>query len=623
MVWARMLSHSYRSDIDGLRAVAILLVLIFHAFPDALPGGFIGVDVFFVISGYLITGIIQSELQVGRFSLATFYARRIRRIFPALIVVLSATLMLGWFFFLPNEFISLGKNVYAGALFFPNLMLLSEVGYFDTAAQLKPLRHLWSLGIEEQFYFAFPLVLLVLWRVKRRTLFAVIAIALASFALNAALLEGHPSAAFYLPFTRAWELMAGAALVMAPRVRLWAHNPAALIGIGLIATAAFCLDRKTPYPGWWTLPPVVGTALLIISPSSLLNRSVLSVRPVVFMGLISYPLYLWHWPLLSFFDILLERPSPELRAAVILASAVLAYVTYRFIEKPIRSGPFRVMKVAGLSAAMLVVCAGGILVVISGGYPPRLSAAVASAGILSPSFGSLQKSRCMILSDVTTEFPAECIDTGTSGPLLLLWGDSTAGALAPGFRKLQATRDFRFGQLVISSCQPILDYDAAGVPNCRKMNDRALAIVQNSRPDIVVLASLWGNTFEEIGKTVARLKALNVPKVIVMGRPPVWNTDLATSFLKFHLIHGGQMPTRQDRSHVDSDWTDARIKQQVEAAAGEFVSTYAAICNADSCLTRAGDNSPHILASDRLHLTEAGSIFVVNEVAKEIFAGIQ
>ena len=617
-----MSSRHYRPDIDGLRAVAVSFVLIFHAFPEVLPGGFIGVDVFFVISGFLITGIIVAELEAGSFSIANFYFRRVRRIFPALITVLSATLILGWFFFLPNEFISLGKNVYAGALFFPNLMLLSEVGYFDTAAQLKPLLHLWSLGIEEQFYFAFPFFLLLLWPRRRLLLLGILAVATASFALNIEVLKTNPSAAFYLPFTRAWELMVGATLAMTS-VPAIGSQIRALLGASLIAVAAFYLDSKTPYPGWNALLPVGGTALLVTSETSFLNRIVLSARPFVFVGLISYPLYLWHWPLLSFFGILSEQqPSPELRGATLLASAAIAYLTYRFVELPLRTGAARTAKLAGLATAMVSICVCGVLIVQTAGYPPRLSSAIASAGILNPSFGSLQKSNCLIDSNATTEFPADCIDAKAGGPLLLLWGDSTAGALAPGFRKLQETQKFRLGQLVTSSCWPILGYDVPTAPNCRKMNDLALVTIERSKPDVVILEGIWSTAFEEIGKTVAKLKALNVPKVIVMGRVPVWNLDLPTAYLKYFLLHGETMPARQDRSRVDSDWTDNKIKEQVEAAGGVFISTYAVICNSESCLTRAGDNSPHIVASDRLHLTEAGAIFVVNELAKDVFSDI-
>jgi peptidoglycan/LPS O-acetylase OafA/YrhL len=197
----------YRADIDGLRAVAVLAVLLFHAFPNVLPGGFIGVDIFFVVSGYLITQIILAELDSGSFNVASFYARRVRRIFPALIIVLIATSALGWKYFLPPELLSLARNILASTLFSANLMLLSEVGYFDIAAHLKPLLHLWSLGIEEQFYLVWPLLL---WSLPRTRLqLATGVILAASFILNVAMIAHHPAETFYLPFTRAWELMAG------------------------------------------------------------------------------------------------------------------------------------------------------------------------------------------------------------------------------------------------------------------------------------------------------------------------------------------------------------------------------------------------------------------------------
>jgi peptidoglycan/LPS O-acetylase OafA/YrhL len=205
----------YRTDIDGLRAFAVMAVIIFHTFPKVLPGGFVGVDIFFVISGYLITQIILSDLSSGNFRAASFYARRIRRIFPALIIVLIASFVLGWHYLLPAELMSLGKNILASALFSANLMLLSEVGYFDVAAHLKPLLHLWSLGIEEQFYLVWPWLL---WAMPRTWLTLVIFLAIAaSFALNVSMVAHYPSETFYLPFTRAWELLAGAVLVQFPR----------------------------------------------------------------------------------------------------------------------------------------------------------------------------------------------------------------------------------------------------------------------------------------------------------------------------------------------------------------------------------------------------------------------
>jgi peptidoglycan/LPS O-acetylase OafA/YrhL len=227
----------YRADIDGLRALAVLAVILFHTFPNELPGGFVGVDIFFVISGYLITQIILEDLDSGNFAAASFYMRRVRRIFPALIIVLIATFAFGWHYFLPMELASLGRNILASALFSANLMLLSEVGYFDVAAHLKPLLHLWSLGIEEQFYLVWPLLL---WSLPRKRLVLATGIILsASFILNIAMIAHHPSETFYLPFTRAWELMAGAALAQTSPKDERHHHLFAAVGITAIALSFF------------------------------------------------------------------------------------------------------------------------------------------------------------------------------------------------------------------------------------------------------------------------------------------------------------------------------------------------------------------------------------------------
>ena len=236
----------YRADIDGLRALAVLAVILFHTFPNELPGGFVGVDVFFVISGYLITQIILEDLDSGSFTAASFYARRVRRIFPALIVVLIATFAFGWHYFLPMELASLGKNILASALFSANLMLLSEVGYFDVAAHLKPLLHLWSLGIEEQFYLVWPLLL---WSLPRKRLLLATGVILsASFTLNIAMIADHPSETFYLPFTRAWELMAGAVLAQTSRKDERHRDLFAAVGIAAIALSLFFDKHKDAVP---------------------------------------------------------------------------------------------------------------------------------------------------------------------------------------------------------------------------------------------------------------------------------------------------------------------------------------------------------------------------------------
>ena len=366
----------YRPDIDGLRAIAVMLVVFFHAFPEAMPGGFIGVDIFFVISGFLITGIVVRELDQKRFSLLAFYNRRIRRIFPALIVVLCVTMVLGWLWMLPAAYAQLSSDVFASAAFLANIALLLQSGYFDIESAKKPLLHLWSLGIEEQFYLFWPLMLMLVARLRLSMLAAVAVVGIASFVLNVALIGSNPVATFYLPFTRAWELLAGAALACG-----WnqisqtgaASNSRASIGLLLIATAAGVLDTKSAFPGWWAVLPVGGAALLLSAPAGWFCRSVLASPPLVWIGLISYPLYLWHWPLLVFFGIIKFAPLTLLERGLIVGlSFALAWFTYRFVEIPFRFGRPNLLKIPSLCSVMVLVAVAGAVVVEGRGFDFRL-----------------------------------------------------------------------------------------------------------------------------------------------------------------------------------------------------------------------------------------------------------
>ena len=344
------LHPKYRPDIDGLRAIAVLSVVGFHAF--GVQAGFIGVDIFFVISGYLISSILFGDLLKNQLSIADFYRRRIKRIFPALLTVLLFCFGLGWFTLLADEFLALNKHIAAGLAFVSNLVLLGESGYFDSASNNKILLHLWSLGIEEQFYIFWPLLLLVFCRLDgvikngARHIGVLLFIFLcASFVLNIAFISSHPTATFYLPATRVWELLIGAALAYRSVVQnrsliLWnSPNLNAWLGFALLIVANVFISDKSPFPGWWALLPTLSASLLIAAGSSAwFNQYVLGSRFLVWFGLISYPLYLWHWPLLTFARILDggRQPSSAVRICMVLLAILLAWLTYRFIEKPIR-----------------------------------------------------------------------------------------------------------------------------------------------------------------------------------------------------------------------------------------------------------------------------------------------
>jgi peptidoglycan/LPS O-acetylase OafA/YrhL len=362
-----LLHPKYRRDVDGLRALAVLLVIAYHYFPGHLTGGFVGVDIFFVISGYLISSIVFSNLERGIFSYEQFYGRRIRRIFPALIIVLLGSLAFGWFVLLKDEFRQIGKHVAAGAAFGSNLVLWSESGYFDADASLKPLLHLWSLGIEEQFYIFWPLMLGLAWRYRSNLLAITVSVALLSFVVNLLTVSNDPTAAYYSPLTRSWELMIGGILAYissrptTTTYRLLKRSPnlQSLVGMILVGIGAVCLDPHSVFPGWWALLPTIGAFLLISAgPAAWLNRVLLGNGLVVRVGLISYPLYLWHWPLYSYALICLDGSiSVPLKISLIAATFVLAQLTYAIVERRVRfaHGALAIPVLGGLMVGTLVL----------------------------------------------------------------------------------------------------------------------------------------------------------------------------------------------------------------------------------------------------------------------------
>jgi peptidoglycan/LPS O-acetylase OafA/YrhL len=342
----------YRPDIDGIRGVAVIAVILFHFFPSYCPGGFIGVDIFFVISGFLITGIILAGLSDSKFSFSGFYARRIRRIFPALLLTLAFCLIAGWYLLTPEEWRVMTKNVLGGAGFVSNLLRPPYTGYSPKIQE--PLLHLWSLGIEEQFYIFWPLTLFGLWSINRfrkgeKLLAAILLLGVASFAFNISLRNGDPTRVFFNPLSRMWELLAGAALARYTQIygmvksRVAAECLSAL-GALLIAGGLALINETKPFPGWWAMLPVVGTVLLIAAGSrAWFNRTLLGARPLVAIGLISYPLYLWHWPMLVFLRLATSsdlqrdtRSNTEALVALLMLVFGVSWLTYRFWETPMR-----------------------------------------------------------------------------------------------------------------------------------------------------------------------------------------------------------------------------------------------------------------------------------------------
>jgi peptidoglycan/LPS O-acetylase OafA/YrhL len=502
----------YRPDIDGLRAIAILPVVLYHAGFPSLKGGFVGVDVFFVISGFLMASLILGEIERGTFTLAHFYERRIRRIFPALFAVIAASAVAAWILFMPIEFQYFSRSAIAAALFGSNILFWQESGYFDTAAQLKPLLHTWSLAVEEQFYIVFPLLLILLTRLGRRyltwTLGGLLAV---SFGLSVWQTEHSPIAGFYLLPSRFWELLLGALLALGLLPRPKSPTQAQmylLLGILLIGYAVASYGGETNFPGFAALVPCLGAALIIHSNAG--NTPVgrlLSAPPLIFIGLISYSLYLWHWPLFVFTRYVVGGNLSLTEAGfVVFASLVLAALSWHFIERPFRGRSSPIGRKALFGAATTAVSATvvfGAFVSIERGLPDRLSAAAELIYMASYDMGRFANQNCSInvdgggpsLSDVRSGKLCGMGITG-SDPSFLVWGDSHAGAMAPAI-DLAALRSHEYGLFTgRGSCPPLLDFDFGEAKRlrtnqCRKYNAAVLNLIARRRIPVVFMVALW------------------------------------------------------------------------------------------------------------------------------------
>lgn len=511
-VRTRDLPPDYRPDIDGLRAIAILPVVLFHAFPTSLRGGFVGVDIFFVISGFLISSIVFKGVQQGRFSFSSFYMHRARRIFPALVLVLAATFGYGWFALLPDEFARLGLHMAAGAGFVQNLVLWREAGYFDAASELKPLLHLWSLAIEEQFYLLYPLLIWLASRARVNLLLLLALLGAASFGMNVRGVVADPVGGFFLPHMRFWELLAGGVVAWihvrgqssaVADERWWrALSPHGLswLGLLLISVSVFGLHRGLHFPGGQAVLPVAGAvALILAGPHGWVNRVVLSNRWLVFIGLISYPLYLWHWPLLSFAHLVEGRsPGPEVRGALMALALVLAWLTYVLVERPIRFGGHRRVWAWALAGALLVVGGVGAFTYGQAGVPSRAVAKRVEAYTGSVVRTSREKECFEIPYAYKRAEGWNCL-LGDSGrpPGIMVYGDSHALSMIPVLD--QYGKDVQVGIAFAgtSGCPPLLGIQSLrgeanmALHNCQKLNDRVFDFVREQGIRRVLLISRW------------------------------------------------------------------------------------------------------------------------------------
>lgn len=497
--------HMYRPDIDGLRAIAVLAVVFYHAFPSILPGGFIGVDIFFVISGYLITKLILLEYQSQTFKISSFYIRRAKRIFPALIIVLLTVVTLGWLVLTPEEYKLLGVPIAGGAGFLANFVFWKEAGYFDISADSKPLLHLWSLGIEEQFYIVWPLLLAwLLKRTRRVSVGLLLVLLLASFVHSEFLIARDPTAAFYSPLARFWELGIGAAIAYftpGPKIqRVVGRNSAmlAISGLALCLLSLALIHSNRSFPGVWALLPTAGAALIILSGLSQAQNLVtklLSLRPLVVIGLISYPLYLWHWPLLSFARIMeSETPSTHIRASLIGLSVVLAWLTYRFVETPVRRQTVEQAKKTALVMAivLLAIFVAGIVIRKMDGLKFRALTKL-NGDVSTLTIGKDRadlKQECGIADTDRTLFQW-CVRSRNESSKFAVFGDSKAEAI---FYGLARESDHTVGGLLVGSVSPP-DSTPLRAERQKKNSLAFQAILEQRSVEVVILANALRTLF--------------------------------------------------------------------------------------------------------------------------------
>ncbi|MDD5304116.1 MAG: acyltransferase family protein [Elusimicrobia bacterium] len=623
----------YRADIDGLRAMAVLSVIGFHAFPYSMKGGFVGVDIFFVISGYLISTIIFNGLRNGTFSFAEFYSRRVRRIFPALAIVLLAAYAIGWFVLVAEDYGQLGKHIAGGSGFVSNFLFWNEAGYFTAGADTKPLLHLWSLGIEEQFYIVWPLLLYWVWKRRESLPYVMAAIIIGSFAINIVHSRTDATADFYSPLSRFWELLMGAVLahltLRKTALRAGFQNLKSFAGLALIGSALLFLDNGSPFPSWRALLPTVGAFLVISAGADAWpNRMILSRREVVWFGLISYPLYLWHWPLLSYARIVeLEQPSRSVRIAAVLASIFLAWLTFRLIEKPIRSAGRTRYAVGALGMVLGLILIGGAGTYYADGFPrrainrdERLLFLADYEKLYKSGLSRAYREECDFYvqkeASNSGSIDGDCTRMGEKGTYFL-WGDSHAQALSLGIRSLLPD-SLRLAQVATSSCSPSFakSNQAQRAETCDASNAFAAKEIRRIRPAVVFLAQKDNHERTDWGAMADAIHAAGGGKVVLLGPVPEWLPSLPEVIVKNYWGTGSsRAKIGLDPQVFDTDAALAR--KYGESSKLTYVSLASRLCNADGCLaTVPGVEGLNLMAVDYGHLSPKGSAYVVTKIIR-------
>lgn len=619
----------YRPDVDGLRAIAVLSVVLYHAGLWPFTGGFIGVDVFFVISGYLITSIIHHDISVGQFTIAGFYARRIRRILPALLATVAASAIAASYILLPDDFDAFGDSVAATALAASNFLFWRDQAYFATASEAKPLLHTWSLGVEEQFYVLFPILLVLLGKHQKRVTLVLAGTAVLSFCVAAWSVSKAPQAAFFLLPSRAWELMLGALLALGAIPALKdarSREVAAAAGLLLIGVGTVAYSAETPFPGVAALLPCLGAGLVIhtgASGSSWVG-SALGLRPIVFIGLISYSLYLWHWPILVFARYLNVVPLNGWQTAgVAVASFVAAVLSWALVERPFRrQGGHPTVALRWGLATIGGMAVAGAAIMAADGLPSRYDAATLRyiAMLKKENFYDIyDRGNCFLDYDQRAAHynPADCLpDSSKHGrPRVLIWGDSFAAHLYPGVKAVLKERGAEVGQYTATSCRPLPQEKGRCAEMYRSLPD---FLVRSAPMDAIIISSFWEPYVRRLGEDDFRARlteSIGVAKrysrqVILVGQSPTFGQQVPlTPILKPTTRNDEQLllPGREYRAVND---LLASIAQETGA---KFYDPLSDGCDNLQCLAMLKGEPLHW---DNAHLTLTGSIFYAGKLVR-------
>lgn len=615
----------HRADIDGLRTVAVLPVVAFHIGLHAARGGFIGVDVFFVISGFLITQLIFEEIGSDRFSIFAFYERRIRRILPALLAALLAVYLLGLGYCLPGDLVDLSKSLIAAALSASNIYFWLGSGYFDHEAISKPLLHTWSLAVEEQFYVFWPVFLFLGHRfLRKRLILATVILSALSLAASAVGAFKFPSATFYLPFTRFWELSLGGLLALGAVPWILgtvARNILAAVGLLLITASVLLIKSNMPFPGLLALPPCLGATMIILAGrdgDTLVGR-LLSLRPMVFIGLISYSLYLWHWPITVFqknYGFLLSGLSePQTKLLIVGTSIAAAFVSWKFIEMPFRSGPRRptsnqLLIITGTGTALLAAL--GIIAWTANGFSMRYSPRElhAASYIDYDSRSAFRYGRCF-LSEPLQEWhlAPECLAVSTSKPNYLLLGDSHAADL--WFGLVTTVTNVNFLQVTAADCYPTVTHNFRESSKCTDIMSMVFDdLLVHQHVDRIFLSARWkAGSLNNLAATLQWMTQHNI-SVTLFGPVPLYDSPVPR--LLVSAIHRSDLELPQRHRDESMRALDATMRQLAKSQGVEYFSMIDLFCSSNSCAVQDANGSPFIY--DEEHFTAEGSVFAAKQL---------